>query len=116
MQPVDVLRDDRDNFPRPFERDDCVVQGVRPRALINVPALQLVVPVVDAPAPTPKLQRTHRAAPSPDTPRPPEVRDAARGGDPGAAEHQDALRSAQPLDEAWVGHALNLSSSPVCYE
>lgn len=41
MQAIDVLRYDRDNFPRAFERHDGVVKGVRPRVLIDLPGFPL---------------------------------------------------------------------------
>src|SRR5207247_7195046 len=48
LETVDVLCDDGEHFPRMFERDDGVMDGVRLRALIDLPRFQLVVPVLDA--------------------------------------------------------------------
>ena len=93
MQPVDVLRDDGDDFSGALERDDRVVQGVRLSALIDVPRLELVVPVLD-----PRLLGceelvvVHRTPPRPHAAGPAEVGDAARRRHAGAGEDQNATR------------------------
>ncbi len=48
MQAVDILRDDREHLPGALERHDGDVKGVGPRALIDRPRFQLVVPVLGA--------------------------------------------------------------------
>ena len=48
MEAVDILRHDRRDFPRAFERHDRVMNGIGLRALIHGAALELEVPVLDA--------------------------------------------------------------------
>jgi len=104
MQPVDVLRDDGDDFSCALERDDRVVQGVRLRTLIDVPRLELVVPVLDACfLGCEELVVVHRTPPRPDAAGPAEVGDAARRRHAGAGKDEDPLRSPQPVGEIHDG-------------
>src|SRR5262245_42493679 len=113
MEPVDVLRDNRDDFACALERDDRMMDGVRLRTLINFPGFQLEIPILDpCGLRRQKLGVVDGTAPRPDSTRATEIRNAARRRDTGARENEDGSGGAEVFHqfiECWRGltvHAL----------
>src|SRR5439155_6648318 len=91
-----------------------VVRGIRPRLLVDVPRLELVVPVLDARRfRREKLVVVHGTPPRPHAVRPAEIGDAARRRDAGARKDEDALRPPERLDEPRVERHRARSITPL---
>ena len=96
VQAVDVLGHDGHEFSRGLELHQGVVRRVRPRAGVNRPRLQLVIPVLDTRClGCQELVEEHRPAARPDAVGAAKVGDAAGGRYAGAGEHQDSLCGAK---------------------
>src|SRR5213593_3874824 len=105
MEPIDVLRHDGYDFARPLERHDSVVDRVWLRVPIDLPALELEVPVLDSRRfRREKLVVVHRAPPRPHAARAAEIGNPAGGRYTRPREDEDAMRPSQLFDQAPVGH------------
>jgi len=99
VKTVDVLRHHGERRARAFERHHRVMNRVRLRTLIDLPGLELVVPVLDA-----RGFRGHevvvvdRAAARPDAVRAAEIGNAARRRHASPGEDQNPVRRAKALD------------------
>ena len=92
-------------FPGALERDHRVVGGVRPRLLIEVPCLELVVPVLDAGRlGGEELVVVNRTPPGPDAARSAEIGDAARRRNAGPGEDEHAPRAPQRVHQPRIDH------------
>src|SRR5436190_13919401 len=100
MQAVDILCDDRDHLPCGLELHDRVVNRVRLGTGMNLPRLQLVVPVFDARRlRCEELLVEHRTPSFPHAVRPAKIGNAAGRRHTGAGEYEDAPRGPKVMNE-----------------
>jgi len=95
METIDVLRHHGQNLVRPLERDDRRVKRIGTGALINLPCLQLEVPVLDPRRlGRQELVVVHRTPSRPHAARSAKVRYPASSRHAGAGDDQDPSRLA----------------------
>ena len=96
VQSIDILRHHHQDLARFFQRDDRVMNSVRPRISKPIPTFQLVIPMLDPRRfRSEKILEVNRLPFFPDTLRPAKIRDAAAGRNPSAGEDERFSRGTQ---------------------